>query len=564
MIRSTGYEATRPRATRVMQYVHRPMQPCSIGMTRRAIRTIATRCPRTVSNPTRHRGVLRSGPLPRGRSLAWGPCPGLAVVAARHAAGDDEGFVVRRQFGHAADHVPLGRLHAVQVTRSGRRHRLRRSRGVTLPCQSFLHEARFPVVLRATMRLDEIFTVGRWTGPYFRLRVRGRNSYARMRVRDDHGAWPSTRTDTADPDADTNARDAAGIPRSAPPGTGTRGSRIAEGRQAPTPGREGAPEGEPSRRAHAHLRSKRPDGNGGRTIWTGSLDPGRRIRQRVICAKAPGRSRFVHRITRAAISFTYCVSRYHPRQDGAVRLLEFAHGSHPAPRCGPSPDKRLSTTREGSCPGTRSTGRWSMPPGIVYDEIENYVDGLANRGDTALVTVESRAEEGWPIVGAAEGSSPHPRAVPASEAYPGARTAIGYSDLARSRPRRRRRTGHVEHDAKTAALAQKISRRPASLRGTGPRGGRGPDPSRPQGAFDFIFNDIDKAGYPRSSSVYRTSPGRRPLGHGQRPLAWRCGRKVRSARRRRSGPTTRGCEGPAYDRDDRAAREGLDRVESRD
>src|SRR5437879_12916556 len=49
-----------------------------------------------------------------------------------------------------------------------------------------------------------------------------------------------------------------------------------------------------------------------------------------------------------------------------------------------------------------------LPPGIVYDEIDKYMDGLANRGDAALVTVEKQGlKEGWPIVGAAEGRLLH-------------------------------------------------------------------------------------------------------------------------------------------------------------
>src|SRR5437773_10858999 len=72
-----------------------------------------------------------------------------------------------------------------------------------------------------------------------------------MRVRDDHGAWArAPSTDTADPDAYTHAGDAAGIPPVGPPGTGARARGSRTGRQAPTPGCEGAPEGEPSRGAH--------------------------------------------------------------------------------------------------------------------------------------------------------------------------------------------------------------------------------------------------------------------------------------------------------------------------
>src|SRR5437879_13492604 len=49
-----------------------------------------------------------------------------------------------------------------------------------------------------------------------------------------------------------------------------------------------------------------------------------------------------------------------------------------------------------------------LPPGIVYDEIDNYMDGLANRCDAALVTVEKQGlKGGWPIAGAAEGCLLH-------------------------------------------------------------------------------------------------------------------------------------------------------------
>src|SRR2546421_13099420 len=101
-----------------------------------------------------------------------------------------------------------------------------------------------------------------------------------MRVRDDHGAWArAPSTDTADPDADTNAGDAAGIPPVGPPGTGTRAQGSREGRQAPTPGREGATEGEPSRRAHAAPAVEGgPDGTAGGRTWRGRSTPARRAR----------------------------------------------------------------------------------------------------------------------------------------------------------------------------------------------------------------------------------------------------------------------------------------------
>src|SRR5438105_13625823 len=99
-----------------------------------------------------------------------------------------------------------------------------------------------------------------------------------------------------------------------------------------------------------------------------------------------------------------------------------------------------------------------LPPGIVYDEIEHYMDGLANRGDAALVTVEKQGlKGGWPIVGAAEGSLLHilARALRAKRILE-LGTAIGYSGtwLARALVD----GGELvtaEHDAETAALAQK-------------------------------------------------------------------------------------------------------------
>src|SRR5436853_484712 len=82
-----------------------------------------------------------------------------------------------------------------------------------------------------------------------------------------------------------------------------------------------------------------------------------------------------------------------------------------------------------------------LPPGIVYDEIDNYMDGLANRGDAALVT--------------------------------------------------------VEHDPETAALAQKNFERTGVVSKVRILVGAADRILRDlKGPFDFIFNDIDKAGYP--------------------------------------------------------------------
>src|SRR2546426_11876804 len=49
-----------------------------------------------------------------------------------------------------------------------------------------------------------------------------------------------------------------------------------------------------------------------------------------------------------------------------------------------------------------------VPRAIVYEEIDEYIGGVANRGDAALRAVERQGEEeGWPIVGSAEGGWLH-------------------------------------------------------------------------------------------------------------------------------------------------------------
>ncbi len=146
----------------------------------------------------------------------------------------------------------------------------------------------------------------------------------------------------------------------------------------------------------------------------------------------------------------------------------------------------------------RAGGR--MPRGIVYEEIDNYIDGLANRGDAALMAVEKQGlDEGWPIVGAAEGSLLHilARSVRAKRILE-LGTAIGYSGtwLARALADGGELVT-VEHDPKTAALAQKnfertgVSSKVRIVVGTAERALR-----EVKGLFDFIFNDIDKVGYP--------------------------------------------------------------------
>src|SRR5206468_12083946 len=99
-----------------------------------------------------------------------------------------------------------------------------------------------------------------------------------------------------------------------------------------------------------------------------------------------------------------------------------------------------------------------LPPGIVYDEIDKYMDGLANRGDAALVTVQKQGlKEGWPIVGAAEGSLLHILARPLrAKRILELGTALGYSGtwLARALVEGAELAA-VEPAPETAPLAQK-------------------------------------------------------------------------------------------------------------
>src|SRR5439155_14086388 len=107
------------------------------------------------------------------------------------------------------------------------------------------------------------------------------------------------------------------------------------------------------------------------------------------------------------ISFTYCVSRYNDKT--ALSVFVSLHMSHPAPSRPLMRDKCLSTDREGSYLHTTLVAEGDgIPREIVYEEIDDYIDGLANRGDPALRAVERQGEtEEWPIVGAAEGSFLH-------------------------------------------------------------------------------------------------------------------------------------------------------------
>ena len=138
--------------------------------------------------------------------------------------------------------------------------------------------------------------------------------------------------------------------------------------------------------------------------------------------------------------------------------------------------------------------------GIVHDEIDAYIDRLANRGDAALKAIEDQGrKEGWPIVRAAEGSLLHILAKAM-----GARrilelgTAIGYSGtwLARALPEGGQFIT-VEGDPETAKIARAnfektgVASRVTILVGTAQE-----ILEDLEGPFDLIFNDIDKAGYP--------------------------------------------------------------------
>jgi caffeoyl-CoA O-methyltransferase len=141
-----------------------------------------------------------------------------------------------------------------------------------------------------------------------------------------------------------------------------------------------------------------------------------------------------------------------------------------------------------------------LPRGIVYDEIDGYIDGLANRGDAALMAVEKQGmQEGWPIVGAAEGSLLHilARSI-RSKRILELGTAIGYSGtwLARALADGGELLT-VEHDPETAAIAQKNFEKTGVAPKVRILVGQADGILRDlKGPFDFIFNDIDKAGYP--------------------------------------------------------------------
>src|SRR3989454_6423540 len=138
-------------------------------------------------------------------------------------------------------------------------------------------------------------------------------------------------------------------------------------------------------------------------------------------------------------------------------------------------------------------------PGIVFDEIELYIDGLADRGDAALQAVEEQGrDEDWPIVGPAEGSLLHvlARSIGARRVLE-LGTAIGYSGtwLARALPADGELVT-VEWNPETAEIARKNFEKTGVAKRVRLQVGSATEivPSL-KGSFDLVFNDIDKAHY---------------------------------------------------------------------
>src|SRR3989454_720242 len=149
-----------------------------------------------------------------------------------------------------------------------------------------------------------------------------------------------------------------------------------------------------------------------------------------------------------------------------------------------------------------------VPRAIVYVEIDEYIDGLANRGDAALRAVERQGEEeGWPIVGSAEGSLLHilARAIRARRILE-LGTAIGYSGtwLARALPDDGELVT-VEHNPETAAIARKNMEKTGVAKKVKILVGDAQGILKDlKGPFDYIFNDIDKgAAWPAPASSSR-------------------------------------------------------------
>lgn len=137
---------------------------------------------------------------------------------------------------------------------------------------------------------------------------------------------------------------------------------------------------------------------------------------------------------------------------------------------------------------------------IVAPDVADYIDSLANRGSAELAKVEDQGDrEGWPIVGAAEGSLLYilAKSIGAKRVLE-LGTAIGYSGtwFARTLPEDGQLIT-VEANPDTARIAQ------ANLEKTGVASkvtilvGLARDILEDlQGPFDLIFVDINKDGYP--------------------------------------------------------------------
>jgi caffeoyl-CoA O-methyltransferase len=144
----------------------------------------------------------------------------------------------------------------------------------------------------------------------------------------------------------------------------------------------------------------------------------------------------------------------------------------------------------------RRDPNWAAIDGDVAD----YVDALAFRGDESLQEVERQGEaDGWPIVGAAEGSFLHVLAKAL-----GARrilelgTAIGYSGtwFARALPADGQLVT-VEADPDTARIAQRNFEKTGVAPKVTVLVGLAQEVIEDlEGPFDLVFVDINKDGYP--------------------------------------------------------------------
>lgn len=138
---------------------------------------------------------------------------------------------------------------------------------------------------------------------------------------------------------------------------------------------------------------------------------------------------------------------------------------------------------------------------IVAPDVVEYIDSHANRGDAELSKVEEQGDrEGWPIVGAAEGSFLYilARSIRARRILE-LGSAIGYSGtwFARALPEDGQLIT-VEANPDTAKIAQaNLEKTGASSKVTILVGLAEEVLADLEGPFDVIFVDINKDGYPR-------------------------------------------------------------------